>query len=101
MHTPYYVTDTHFKTLTNETHPEDQTGSVMDLWAIYRILYATAMKTAPVILVVILNIVLIKRLRVVWRRRKRISESVSCLSIAFVCFIDGLHEERKVDISSF
>ena len=78
MHTPYYFTDTHYKNLVNDSSiHEEQTGSVMDLWAIYQILYATTMKSLPVIIVVTLNIILIKRLRVVWRRRKRISETVS------------------------
>ena len=80
MHTPYYFTDTHYKNLVNDSSiPEEQTGSVMDLWAIYQILYATTMKSLPVIIVVTLNIILIKRLRVVWRRRKRISETVTHL----------------------
>ena len=75
LHTPYYFQDHNLEKLQNKTEidsTEDHPSRVSDLWAIYQILYITTIKCLPVIIVVILNILLVKRLRVVWRRRKRI-----------------------------
>ena len=45
-----------------------------DLWMIYNILYYTFVKIVPVVLVVVLNFILVKKLRIIYRRRKRLRD---------------------------
>lgn len=59
----------------NNTYwPCDNDGPESDLWTIYNVIYCAAVKVLPVLIVVILNVILCKRLRVIWKRRQRLRQ---------------------------
>ena len=84
LHIPYYFKVGDYAhasyNSTNDTtlHLIPHNASTLeDLWWIYMIIYAFLVKTLPIIIVVILNSLLIKRLRIVWSRRRQIRGHVT------------------------
>jgi hypothetical protein len=86
MHLPYYfqVDQTFYQEcdnnnevdldLTTEETPPHCAASSEDLWLLYNILYVAMMKVLPVVVVVTANVVLFKRMKIIWRRRRTIKD---------------------------
>lgn len=76
LYAPGYFPDHHEKNTALE-ESEEKGSRFQDLELIFQVICIAITKVMPMVLIVGLNIVIIQRLRIVWRRRKRVTEVVT------------------------
>ena len=81
LHLPFYFFDSLDSVLCNnglnETSPNPEIHFVEEMWWMYYFVYATLVKVVPVVLIITLNIVLVKRLKVMASRKRTVQDEKS------------------------